>query len=147
MSERAQDVLADVLRGEVPGTCSDVDAVREAPSLQCAWDGALDYQLDPRLWWWFVDLFVDDPEERARCHRVAGAAREVFVDLARLHYAETGKGTALPEPLIRAIEMRVVRRMRPSAYRVAIGARGPLVKGVSATIMQRTEEPSWRTRS
>lgn len=147
MRNRAQDVLTDVLMGDLPGVCSDVEAVREAPSLQCAWAGALDYALDPALWWWFIDVFVDDPDERARIHRAADEVRAFFLDLARLHYAATGEATPLPEVLIRTLQMRIISAMRPSAREVGIGATRHPAARASASLARLTEERSWQTKS
>ena len=146
MSNRAQDVLADVLLGDL-GVCPDVEAVREAPSLRCAWNGALDYALDPKLWGWFVDTFIDDVEERARIYRGMGAIRQTFLDIAKLHHAQTGEATVLPERLIRTLQMRVAAAMRPSAYEIGIGATGHAAVRASANLKRLTTEASWQERS
>jgi hypothetical protein len=132
---------------EIPGVCTDVEDVREAPSLQCAWEGAFDYALEEKLWWWFINTFVCDLEERARIYRAAGAVRAAFIDVAKLHYAQTGEATPLPERLIRTVQMRVVCAMRPSAFEVATGAKKHSAARASAAIARLTKETAWQMRS
>jgi hypothetical protein len=148
MSDRAQDTLVTVLRDEIPGVCPDVEEVREATSLQEAWSGALDYELDPRLWRWFVDVFVTDARERYRIHRTLYEVRAFFFDLARLHYIETGEATRPDERLIRGLQQRLIATgLHPSAYEVATGAvKGPAGRA-SSQIAKLTEVEAWQKRS
>jgi hypothetical protein len=128
------------------GVCADVEEVREVPILEAGWRGMLGYEFNPKLWWWFLEAFCG-PEERARAHRAASAVRGLFLDLARLRYAETGEATPLPERLIRALEMRVIGALHPSAYQVATGATQHRAARASANLARLTEATQWQARS
>lgn len=146
MSDRAQDVLHRVLWDDLRA-CPERDALLAAPCLQEAWTGALDYELEIWLWWWFVDRFMTDAEERARVYRVSDGIRRVFLNIARLHYAQTGEATLLPERLIRALQMAAVTEMHPSAYGVATSATTGPVASTSTKLARLTGETEWLTRS
>lgn len=146
MADRPQDVLADVLLGEL-GVCSDVEEVREVPILQAGWEGMLGYDFPRPLWWWFLDAFEDDRTQRVRNRAAADEIRAVFLDLAELRYAETGEATPLPERLIRCLEQRVVARLAPTAYEIATGSLVQPISRVSRILKARTLEESWLTKS
>lgn len=143
---RPQDTLADVLLGDL-GVCDDVNEVREVPILQPGFEGMLGYDFNRRLWWWFIDCFVEDLEERGRLHAMADEIRRVFLDLAKLHKAETGDPCRLPEKLIRCLEQRVIAKAAPSAYEIATGAKRHQVGRASANIRRLTAEEAWRIAS
>ena len=142
MRDRAQDVLAKLLL-DTPGICSDAGAVTDVPSLQLAWEepGVLD--LD--LWWWFVCMF-ESPEDARRIRSAADQIRRVFVEDAQRRYVRTGEASPLPEALIRRLEMAVAYGLHPVAYTVGIGATKRPYDGVSAQVIRRTSEASWRTK-
>ena len=143
MSNRAQDVLVDVLLGDLPGVCSSVEAVREAPSLQCAWEG----DLHPWLWLWFIDTFIDDANERARIYRGMSAVRSVFLQRAKRHFEKTGKATLLDDELITELQIGVANALRPSAYEIATGATKQPAARASANLRRLTKETAWLTKS
>jgi hypothetical protein len=145
MSDRAQDVLVSVLENDI-GVCIDVEQVLQTPTLQVGWEASLDYELNRDLWWWFIQTFVDDPNERERIRRAADEIREVFLDLARLHQVMTGKPSMLPEKLIRCLERRLICAMRPSAREVALGATRHPAMRASRNLERFTSEEAWRTR-
>jgi hypothetical protein len=146
VSDRAQDIFADVLLGEL-GVCSDVEEVREVPILQAGWEGMLGYEFNRNLWWWFLEHFVDDAEQRARNRAAADEIRAAFIDLAKLSYAETGEAKPLPEPLIRCLERRVVGKLGRSLYKMATGSVVRPTSRVSEILKARTREESWLTKS
>ena len=147
MSSRAQDILADVLLGEL-GVCHDVEEVREVPVLHDSFEGqVLGYDFDRRLWWWFVDCFTEDREQRARLHRMGDEIRRVFLDLAKLHKATTGEATVFPEALVRCLERRVVAAACPAPRELAIAARRQPTARASLHLKRLTTEESWRTES
>jgi len=146
VSNRAQDIFADVLLGEL-GVCSDVEEVREVPILQDAWVGMLGYEFPRPLAWWFIDHFEDNPAQRARNHRAADEIRAVFLDLAKLSYAETGEAKPLPEALIRCLEQRVVAKLEPTLYEMATSSLVHPTARVSKILKARSPEETWLTKS
>lgn len=142
---RAQDQFVDVIMGEM-GACGDADQVREAPSMQVAYVGDLGYQLDRKLWFWFVYHFIDDPAERARIYRAIDEVRAVFADLAKLNKAMGGPPMVFPEKLIACLERRLLAAMRPSGREISVGAtRHPAARASAA--LKRLSEEAWQTKS
>lgn len=143
MSDTAQEILWHVLGDELGQTCSMRDVLLEVPRMQSCVAPNFEYTLPIATWWWFVNTFVDDPNEIQRIKRAVYEIRQVFLDLNKIHYAWTGESKPLPERLIRCLEMRLLAAMRPSAYEMATGARRHSAAVASKHLKERTTEAQW----
>lgn len=143
----AQKALFDALGEEMGQRCAMRDVLHEVRCMQDLLGGSLELGglVPPDTWWWFMAAFLT-PAELGRIKRAGRAVRRVFLNLARLNKVITGRSTALPEPLIRALEMAVAEALHETTYNIATGAEDGAAGAASRRILRGPPEESWLVR-
>ena len=132
--------LVGIIRDDL-NACPERETCLEFGTIQNAWiDQA------PHLQRWFFDTFVDDPETHRRLSRAMLEAERWLVDLARLHYAETGDALHVPERLRASLRGRILRAFFPTVKELAQAATKHPAVIARDNLLKRIEVEEWRTR-
>jgi hypothetical protein len=145
VSERPQDVLYKIA-ADFGQTCDLLEVTKEIPCIEDCMTGDFEFTLPDFNLWWVIDTFVDDPEIRLALKRAPHVIRRVFLDLAKLEQAMTGKASRLPERLIRALTLAFIESLKPSVYQICTGAKHHPADKASATLIRLTEVSAWYER-
>lgn len=69
--------------------------------------------------WWWVEAFIQDAGQKRRMRAALYAVDEFFRNLARLHYAETGKPVHIPRRLVNGVLNAMLQGMYPTVEEIA----------------------------